>query len=65
MPFGIADVHPRQVSGEQCGFLAALAALDLQHDVVGVVRIARRQHVSQLIVEFGDLGLQLDHFGGE
>ena len=65
MALGISDVHPGQVGGEQGRLLAALAGFHLKDDVVGVVRIARCQHVSQLIIEFGDLGLQLDHFGGE
>lgn len=65
MPFGIADVHPGQVGGEQRRLLAALAGFHLQHDVVGVVRIARCQHVGELVVEFGDLGLEFGDLGGE
>ena len=54
VPLGIADVHPGQIRGEQCRFFAALTGFDFEHDVVGVMRVARRQHVGELGVQFGD-----------
>ena len=65
MPLGVADVHPGQVGGEQRRLLAALTGLDLEHDVVGVVRVARRQQIGELGVELVDGGLQLGDLGGE
>ncbi len=53
MPLGIADVHPGQIGSEQRRFLAALTGFDFEQDVVGVVRIARCQHVGELGVQFG------------
>ena len=37
--FGVAQVHAQQVTGEQRGFLAALTALDLENDVLAVIRV--------------------------
>ena len=65
VPLGVSDVHPRQVGGEQCRLLAALTGLDLEHDVVGVVRVTGREQVGQLGVELLDGGLQLGDLGGE
>ena len=47
VPLGVADVHAGQVGGEQCRLLATLAGLHLEHDVVGVVRIARGEQVGR------------------
>ena len=41
VPLGVAQVHAQQVAGEQRRLLAALARLDLQDHVLGVVGIAR------------------------
>ena len=65
MPLGVADVHAGQVGGEQRGFLAALPRLHLEHDVVGVVRVTRRQQIGQLGVQFFDRGFELGNLGRE
>ena len=65
MPLGVADVHPGQIGGEQCRFFAALTGFDLEHDVVGVMRVARRQHVGELGVQFGHARLQFGDLVGE
>ena len=41
LPLGVAQVHPQQVAGEQRRLVAALARLDLEDDVLAVVRVAR------------------------
>lgn len=65
MPLGVADVHPGQVGGEQRRLFAAFTGFDLEHDVVGVVRVARGQHVGQLGVQLGHPGFQVGDLGGE
>ncbi len=65
MPLGVADVHAGQVGGEQCGLFAALPRLDLEHDVVGVVRVARGEQVGELGFELVDRGLEPGYLGGE
>ncbi len=65
MPLGVAGVHPGQVGSEQRRLLATLTGLDLEDDVVGVVRIARRELIGQLSVELCDGGLKLRHLRGE
>ena len=65
MPFGVADVHPGQIGGEQRRLLAALTGLHLQHDVVAVVRIARGEQVGQMGVEFFDRRGEFVDFGGK
>ena len=65
VPLGVSDVHARQVGGEQCRLLAALAGLDLEHDVVGVVRVTGCEQIGQLGVELLDGGLQLGDLRGE
>ena len=62
---GVAGVHAGQVPGEQGRLLAALAGLDLDDDVTGVVRVARDEHV---VEPGGGPFLLLDqagHLGGE
>jgi hypothetical protein len=53
----VADVHPGQIGGEQRRFLTALAGLDLEDDVVAIVRVARRKEVGELGAEFLDTRL--------
>ena len=65
MTLGVADVHAGEVGGEQRGLLAALPRLDLEHDVVAVVRVARGEQVGQLGFEFVDRGLEIGDLGGE
>ena len=66
VPFGVADVHPGQVGGEQRGLLAALTRLDLEHDVVGIVRVARGEQVGELVFSSSlDRGFELGDLGGE
>jgi hypothetical protein len=43
VPFGVPDVHAGEVGGEQRRLLATLAGLHFEHDVVGIVRVARCQ----------------------
>ena len=45
--FGVPQVHPQQVGGEQRGLLAALACLDLEDDVLVVHRVAWHQQQGQ------------------
>jgi hypothetical protein len=47
VPLGVPGVHPQQVGGEQGRFLAALAGLDLDDHVLGVVRVPRDQQLGQ------------------
>ena len=54
VPLGVSDVHPGQVGGEKRRLLATLTGLDLEHDVVGVVRVARCEQIGQLGVELFD-----------
>jgi hypothetical protein len=65
VPFGVADVHAGQVGGEKRRLLAALPRLHLQHDVVGIVRVARGEQVGELGVELLDGGLELGNLGRE
>ncbi len=62
MPLGIADVHSGQIGGEQRRFFAALTGFHFQHDVVGIMRVARRQHVGKLGVQLGHPGFQFGDF---
>ena len=54
LALGEAQVHAQQVAGEQRGFLAALAGLDLQHHVGGVARVAGQQQFGEPVVQFVD-----------
>ena len=65
VPLGVPDVHPGQVGGEQRRLLAALTGLHLEHDVVGVVRVARRQEVGEMGFEFFDGCGEFVDLGGE
>ena len=51
VPLGVPQVHPQQVAGEQRRLLAALAGLDLQDHVLGVVRVARDQQLGEALLE--------------
>ncbi len=51
VPLGVPGVHPQQVAGEQRRLLAALAGLDLDDHVLGVVRVARDQHLAELLLQ--------------
>ena len=53
---GVAGVHASQVRGEERRLLTALARLDLNDDVAGVVGVAGHQHLAQAI---GGSGLGL------
>ncbi|CKP61992.1 Uncharacterised protein [Mycobacterium tuberculosis] len=65
MPLGVADIHPGQIGGEQRGFFAPLAGFDFQHNVIGIVRVTRCQHVSELGIQFAHPSLQCGNLGGE
>lgn len=62
---GVADVHAREIRGEQGRLLAALSGLEFEYDVVGVVRIARCQQVGEQRVEFVYPRLEFGHLLGE
>ena len=49
--FGIVRIHPKQVRGEQAGFLAAGAGPDFQQHVLFVQRVLGQQQESQLVFE--------------
>ena len=53
--FAVAQIHARQVAGEQRRFVAAGAGADLQEGVARVVRVARQQPGLQI----GQQGLQV------
>ena len=56
---GVPEVHPQQVAGEQRRLLAALARLDLEDDVLAVVRVARHEQPPQPLLELAAPRLQL------
>ncbi len=58
VPFGVPQVHPQQVAGEQRRLLAALARLDLEDDVLAVVGVARREQLGELLLQRRDALLQ-------
>ena len=64
-PFGVAQVHPQQVAGEQGGLLAALPRLDLEDDVAVVVGVARDEQPAQRVLGLGEARLEAGHLGGE
>ncbi len=64
-PLGEPQVHPEQVPGEQRGLLATLTGLDLQDDVLVVVRVARDQQQPQLLRQLLAPGLAGLHLGEE
>jgi len=64
-PLGVALVHPQQVPGEQRGFLAALARLDLQDDVASVIGVPGHQQLLQLALELLAVRGELLGLGGE
>jgi len=43
LPFGVAQVHPQQVPGEQRRLVATLTGLDLEDDVLAVVGVLGQQ----------------------
>ena len=51
LALGVAQVHARQVAGEQRRFVAAGAGADLEEDVALVVGVARQQRGLQLGVQ--------------
>jgi hypothetical protein len=65
MTLGVADVHAGKVGGEQRRFLATLPRLDLEHDVVTIVRIPRGEKVGQLSFELVDRRLEAGDLGRE
>ena len=65
VPFRVPQVHPQQITGEQRRLLAALAGLDLDDDVLGVIRIPWGEQAGQLRLQLVDLVGQRDHLLGE
>ena len=53
-PFGIAQVHPHQVGGEQGGLLPAFTRFDLEDDVLAVVGVLGQQNPTQPVLQFLD-----------
>ena len=58
LALGIAQVHARQVAGEQRRLVAAGAGADLEEGVALVVRVARQQRRLQLGVQPLEVGLR-------
>ena len=51
LPLGEPQVHAQQVAGEQRRLLAALPRLDLEDDVLVVVRVARHEQVLEPLLQ--------------
>ena len=52
-------IHPEQVAGKDCSLVAAGAAADFYHCVLGVVRIGRDEHKPDVLLHLRELGLNL------
>jgi hypothetical protein len=61
----VAGVHLEQVAGEQRRLLAALAGLDLEDRVRGVVGVTRGQQLGQPLGDLGEAGLDAVGLDGE
>ena len=62
---GVTGVHAQQVAGEQCGFLAAGAGLDLHDGVARIIRVTRDQRGAQLLLDTGQFVFKTLGFLGE
>ena len=65
VPLGVAQVHPQQIAREQRRLVAALTGLDLEDDVLAVVRILGQQQFAQPLLELVDAHGQRLGLGGE
>ena len=61
----VSQIHAQQVAGEQCGFFAAGAGLDLHDGVARVIRVARDQRGAQLLLDTGQFVFKTLGFLGE
>ena len=55
-------VHAEQVAGKDGGFVAAGAAADFHHGILAVVGVGRNEEELDLLLHFGELGLNIGHF---
>jgi hypothetical protein len=65
LALGVAQVHAQEVAGEQGGLVTALPRLDLEDDVLAVVRVAGQQQLAQPRLEHLDALLEGDRLRGE
>ncbi len=55
-------IHAEEVSGKDCGFVAAGAAADFHHGVLAVVRVCGNEEELYLLLHFREFGLNLGNF---
>ena len=55
-------VHAEEVSGKDCGLVAAGAAADFHHGVLAVIRICRDKEELDVLLYLREFGLYLRHF---
>ena len=61
-PFAIFGVHPEQVAGKECGFVATRAAAYFENGVLAVLGVFRHQHEFDAFFQLRNALLARGHF---